>query len=339
MRITLFKYSYGRTLIELMVAIAIGLVVVGAVLGIYLSSSQTSRVANEKSSVEDAGAVAMFLIGNAIRQAGYGEIIGQDIPTGITDLSAISRASTLFGTNDTHLFACAGAPLSANNSAAPVCGAVGNVNFDTLMARYQGTTVLSGGAQGQGDLRNCINGAPPLVQHAAYGVTRPVVHNVYFVNNIVGGVGVLSCAGLDNDSVSQTQPLVPNVEQFKILLGFDNALVLTPNASGAQPPTARTIVTPAQVTSAPVSPVANKSWDYVVNVHVCLVVRSDADIGRGLTATAAGANYFRCPTTGAEALLAPNDNTFLVTPNDGVIRRTYRQVFTVRSRAPSSPLL
>ena len=334
MHTNLFKHSHGRTLVELMVAIAIGLVVTGAVLGIYLSSSQTARVANERSAVEDAGAVAMFLIGNSIRQAGYGEIIGQDSPLGTSDVSVLSRANTLFGENDTHLFACANHLLNGNLLTSPGCAGATNNGFDTLMTRYQGNTVLSGGGVGglgQGDLRNCVNDNPPSPTHAGYGRPRPMVHNVYFVDN-----GVLSCSGITNAGAANVEPLVPNVEQFKIFLGFDDTLAATPNASAAQPPTARTIVAPGDI--AVTGAFRNKTWDYVVNVHVCLVVRSDDDTGRGLTATAAGANYFRCPRTAAEALWAPNDTRLQETPNDGVIRRTYRQVFTVRSRAASSPV-
>ena len=66
----------GRTLIELIVSIAIGLVIVSGVASLYLSSSQVSRVANQVGAAEDSGQLAMFVLGDAIRMAGFGAIVG-----------------------------------------------------------------------------------------------------------------------------------------------------------------------------------------------------------------------------------------------------------------------
>ena len=68
----------GRTLIELLIAMTIGLVIVIGVSALYLSSSGLSRTANEISTVEQAAQLALLIIGDSLKMAAYGEIIGSD---------------------------------------------------------------------------------------------------------------------------------------------------------------------------------------------------------------------------------------------------------------------
>lgn len=60
----------GLTLVELMVAITIGLIVLLAVGSIYLSSRQTYRMQEDNARVQEAGKYALEVIGRSIRQAG-----------------------------------------------------------------------------------------------------------------------------------------------------------------------------------------------------------------------------------------------------------------------------
>ena len=72
------------------------------------------------------------------------------------------------------------------------------------------------------------------------------------------------------------------------------------------------------------------AWDFVVSVHVCVLIRTP---DRGV---AIGNTFVPCPDTAAQAL-----NTALIEPAalpaDGALRRAYTQVFTIRSRASQSP--
>ena len=90
----------GRTLIELLISIAIGLVIVAGVASLYLSSSQVSRVANQVGAVEDSGQLAMFVLGDAIRMAGFGEIVGSSAtsPLGQTQFAGPQLRACANGT-------------------------------------------------------------------------------------------------------------------------------------------------------------------------------------------------------------------------------------------------
>ena len=68
----------GRTLIELIIAMTMGLVIVIGVSSLYISSSGISRTANQVSTTEQAGQLAMLLIGKYLKLSAYGEILGSD---------------------------------------------------------------------------------------------------------------------------------------------------------------------------------------------------------------------------------------------------------------------
>ena len=67
----------GRTLIELIIAMTIGLVIVIGVSSLYISSSGISRTANQVSTTEQAGQLAMLLIGESLKLSAYGEILAR----------------------------------------------------------------------------------------------------------------------------------------------------------------------------------------------------------------------------------------------------------------------
>jgi len=315
----------GRTLIELMISLSIGLAITAAVSGAYLSTARTSRVADEMAGISDTGQISMLMIGNSIRQAGYGEIVGSDVSFGAANIEAY-RSQTLFG-GGAHIAGCTGALFADDTSSTPTCALATNVNFDTLMVRFQGDTAVS---PAQGRIDDCLGTQVPLedlpVNHVGLlkAASRPMVQNVYFGTN-----NGLSCRGngraVTGDAFAAAQQLVGNVEQFKVFYGFDDVRHSNPNTNGGA--SIRSIRDAAFLNG------LAGSWDYVVSVHVCMLIRSDPDSGRGLT-TGNTYTYTSCPMTAAAASGAMPT----VTAADTAVRRTYNQVFTVRSRSTANPI-
>ncbi len=315
----------GRTLIELMISLAIGLAITAAVSGAYLSTASTARVAGEMAGMSDTGQIAMLMIGDSIRQAGYGEIIGSDVSFGAANVDAY-RSQTLFG-GGAHIAGCNGARFADDTSSTPTCDAAGDVNFDSLMVRFQGDTAV---APAQGRIDDCLGTQVPLEALPANHLgllrtaSRPMVQNVYFgINN------GLSCRGngraTATDAFGAAQQLVGNVEQFKVFYGFDDVRYTNPNTTAGA--SIRSLRDAAYLNG------LAGAWDYVVTVHVCMVIRSDPDAGRGIRANSAY-KYTSCPMTAVEAAgaMPTTDAT------DSVVRRTYNQVFTVRSRSTANPV-
>ncbi|WP_333608886.1 PilW family protein [Arsukibacterium sp.] len=68
---TLGKRSRGFTLVELMIAMVLGLMLLGGVIGIFLSNQTTSRVNNELASLQSSARLAFQLMSQDIRSAGF----------------------------------------------------------------------------------------------------------------------------------------------------------------------------------------------------------------------------------------------------------------------------
>ena len=116
----------GRTMIELIIAIAIGMVILIGVGSLYLSSSGVSRLAQQAGSAEDTSRLLMGLIGEGIKTGGYGEIVG----TG-----TIARGQTLF--DGATVRGCSGSRLTAPFNATPDFTCTGAAPGDQLLIRFQ----------------------------------------------------------------------------------------------------------------------------------------------------------------------------------------------------------
>lgn len=178
----------GFTLVELMIAITLGLIVLLAIGSIYIGSRQTYRVQEDNARLQEAGRYALEVIGRSFRQTGAD-----------TEMSFNLTAPTL-------------------NCVAPVCMAVDDnggaiaVIGDTLRNQfYAARDELDGGVWGT---RNCIG------QHITTGV---LVTNIFDVaadtasaatgrslrcSNAVGGAG-------------GSQLLVSNIEDLQVIYGID----------------------------------------------------------------------------------------------------------------------
>ncbi len=307
----------GRSLIELLVAIALSLLLLLGVGALYLGANQSARVAGNVASVESAAQVALSMIGAAIRRAGYAEIVGAVVAGGAGRDNLLYSGPIVRGCTNARF----ANPAAADFTCVPVAGAVG----DALAIWYQADSVL---AASQAPTTDCVGAAAPLVAIAAPnyagrvpGGQMPLVRNAYFLDG-----SALMCLG---NGGMPAASLADEVEDFKVYFGFDDEAYAAA-ANEWQRPTARRLRSAAEV--AALAPIGNLTgWDFVVSVHVCVVVRTPET---GVTATAAP-NFVPCPTSGAEAESGPAP---VAAPADGRIRRTYSQAFTLRSRAANNPL-
>jgi hypothetical protein len=160
----------GRTMIELIIALAISMVIVMGVGSLYFSSSGISRTANQMGSLEEAGQIAMRIIGESLRLGGYGEVMGSDY---------VARDQTLF--DGPHIRACPDGQRFVDPFPVPpavpnyTCVATGTPG-DALMLGFQANSVLT---VPQGELRNCVGNGPvdelvaPTELRVGSGLTRP----------------------------------------------------------------------------------------------------------------------------------------------------------------------
>lgn len=186
----------GRTLIEVMIAIAIGLMITAGVISIYGANRQTYRASADVQRIQAAGQLALDRLAYQLRMAGYGQIDS-------SDFWRVGNPSNFAGEA---LRVCSGG-FDNPTAATPNCNNV-STQPDALAVSY-----LVGGAAatGSGEGRDCL-GATITAANSPIAPQLATRNRFYVANS--GGVPTLMCVG--NDSVAA--PLVPNVEDLQIRL-------------------------------------------------------------------------------------------------------------------------
>ncbi len=309
----------GRTLIELLVAIALGLLILLGVGTLYLNANQTTRVLSNRATAEETGQIALSLLGSSIRRAGFSEIVARELPQNFRD-------NMLYG--GPSLRACRNARFTALTDTNFACDTATAGAPDSIAIWYQADNVI---ASPQGAIPDCLGFTPPqqavintaLAPRAPSGQI-PVARNEFYVAG-----DQLRCR--NNAATPVDQPLLAGVEDLKVFFGFDDAGYAANRHDGLRPD-ATTLRTAAEINSMAAPLLANATaWDFVVNVHVCVLVRS-AEVG---VTSQAAAPYIPCPQTVAEA--SDPSSISAVTATDGVLRRAVSQVFAVRARTAPLP--
>ncbi|MBX9869713.1 MAG: PilW family protein [Burkholderiaceae bacterium] len=248
----------GRSLVELMIAITIGLFILIAVSALFLSNSQTSRTSDDKSRLEDEGRLALNLIAFHLRMAGYGALISADknplaLSYGTTFTKPIGFAVGAAGPDPVQ--GCAG---GFANPAAAVIACAGGTTSDALSIRY----VI--------DLFNAnvtSTGIPAPTDCLGQRITAvsSIVENRFFIkNNATTGRSELYCIGNGNtsdgaDFTGAAQPIAENIIDLRLTYG-------TSSTSGQS-------VDGAFVDANGVG----VAWGNVLAVNVCLVGQSAND--------------------------------------------------------------
>lgn len=317
----------GRTLIELVIAIAIGLVLMAGVGALYLSSRGVSRVAQQAGSAEDTARVVMAAIGEAIKAAGYGEIVGSDHS---------AQGQTLF--EGPTLRGCTGSRFAdAFNALAPDYTCIGSAPGDQVLLRFQGRYALvpmDAAHLTSSALPDCLGASNAMqdtpVQAAATRagahIQRRIVQSAFSLDSTGA---VLRCHGNGNPGIPA--PIANDVIEFRAFYRFDDAgFALAVGSQTNYVPLGGTVRDAAWINAAAsASPV--EPWRHVVAVVLCITV---ATRERGTAAGSVNSAAPRCPRTTAEAAAGA---ALTETASDGRMRRTFIETFTVRSQATGAP--
>ncbi|RQH09945.1 PilW family protein [Paraburkholderia dinghuensis] len=180
------KSGTGHTLLELVIAVALGLVVAAGAVAAYRSQVQAFRLATDAARIHEAGMNALTLLGEQIQIAGFSPA---DVPQSLS-------GSAVFG--------CAGGrPTGADTSL--TCKSLSG-RSDGIAVRYVGDTVSTWPSTG-GLVTDCLG--------QAVGATGVNVVNRYHAK-ASGSTGEpeLYCEGSGN--VGTAQPLVEGVELLRL---------------------------------------------------------------------------------------------------------------------------
>ena len=191
----------GFTLIELMVALAIGLLVTLVVLQAYLGGLGTQRAQTDAARAQESSRIAFDLLAHSLRQAGYKNPKAPGL--GFCD-STTQRLATI---NDPATIS----PIAANLVGSTVT--IAN-NSDAVKVRYFGEGLPVGPFTTDNSIRDCLGNpvAPNTLAEDTFFVAADANNN---------NEPTLFCY-TTNDATRGNVPLVAGIESMQILYGDDN---------------------------------------------------------------------------------------------------------------------
>lgn len=238
----------GLTLIEMLISIAIGLVVVVAVLVSFVGSGRAGRIQSAYAQMNEDAQIGLSILTREFQIAGYSAPSGlvNTAAAGATPIFALSynlgTATAVFGCDTGFANASAGTL---------VCGTSTVPAFEVVYEADVKNTVPTAGGAPSDCLGNGIPGAAPFI-----------ARNRYFIATGASGRPELYCAS--NNAANSEQPLLENVEAMRVWYGVQ---------VGAAP---RQVV--RYVSATDINGVGATEWSNVVSVRVCLLMRSSETV-------------------------------------------------------------
>lgn len=200
----------GRTLVEIMIGMVLGLMVLGTVMSTVVNTSVSSRTQDNLGKLGEDAQIALNVVAGHIRMAGFSS----------------PRVNTTPGAQSSNY---TGAPVRACDGPigdlnAPMvniaCGAVNQPNmFSVAYEADLANTLAVGGVP-----TDCL-GQPLAPQVSPFGGNFFVAENRFFIRNGANGEPELACAGNGGPGFATPQTLVENVEDMRLTFGITNTAV------------------------------------------------------------------------------------------------------------------
>ena len=306
----------GFSIVELMVATAVGLALMAGVTHVYVGSKSTYRVQEGLSRVQENGRFALELLGRKIRMAGYqgcanpklvapSNLILNPPPEAVFDLSTVVTGYDNVAAGNS--FGSAGAKagtdvIEIKGASASSMQLVGNMAADH--ANLQSTNVSTG------------SGDKITISHSSSGNTtnrlsKPYLENAFTLKQefsilYIMDTGRTNQAGAPIYSLYETdikgveREFISNVDDMQLTYGVDT--------SPSPDSTAEVYRDGAAITAA-------GNWDRVVSVRLALLLSTPENVAT------------------APQAYTDLSGTLVANPGDRRLRRRFVETVTIRSRA------
>lgn len=272
----------GITLLELLVALGLGLIVVAIAVAALTLGQQGYRAVDATTALRDRERFATDLISRVIVQAGY-----QDF--GAANVALRSTATALgddpepdvFGWNNAvyklpdDLLLSTGTKIATGNRPGD-CGSVTDTSClngsDVLLVRFQGVSFPSGGTSADNTMINCAGlGEAGVVT----GDSNERAISMFHVARGANGEPSLYCSYYASGAWVSPAPMIEGVETFQVLFGTDGVTAATvpSTAAGTQDSVADRWLRADQLTVAGNAPATRENWRRVRAVRVGMVLR------------------------------------------------------------------
>lgn len=311
------------SLVELMVALTIGLFLVGAVGIIYVNTATTSRSSTQETQMNEDATLALELLQQQVRMAGFSSV--DNTGARLFPGQAVRGCDGGF-TNNSAAFA------------ALTCSAAG-AGPDAFSVRYE-ASLLNSQRTAAGLPGNCTHESLAQWNATAEGSASnniALADNRYYIANDVDGTPSLFCQGRTGVGFGVATALIPNIEDMQVqyavtalpanaadpihhqVAGYANANVASIATSGAPAyPALEGLAVPGTL------PPGVNNWSRVAALRICLVARTARPVPVGDNAVADLGRYVDC-------------NGAVQTPNDRFLRRAYVTTIQLRNVRPGLP--
>ncbi|MDO4905574.1 MAG: PilW family protein [Lautropia sp.] len=267
----------GFSMIEMIISVAIGLVVTGAVLYTVTGATASGRKQDVQARMHDMGQMALNQLTEHARMAGFW------MPP-----SEVTAGDALLD-NELPIRGCDGGfeDVGAAWNALKCRGATGTRSSDGLALRFQ---VQEGGRNWDCAGNDILNASMLAEAQAAAQRNNKTAPNVtaqevieerYFVADAATGNPGLFCRSSAQAAGDRAEQIVDNVEQFRVRYGLSplNAETNTHNSifdlRSIEGRTARYVSASALTTNCSSSNRVADSWCSVNSVRICVVLRSE----------------------------------------------------------------
>lgn len=242
------KPQSGMSLVELMVAMVIGLFLTAGVFTMFSMSSSNVTTTSQFNQLQENGRIALAIMERDLSQLGFmGDLTGTDFIVGTNtnvEIAALTSDCVGAGLNNATLpddkpahFRRLWGYENTATSEYLSCLDYGDVkaNTDVLqLKRFLGPSVLKGDS-------NAIFAASNSSQVAFFVGASPTAtiensriweyqHHVYFIADDASGIPILRRKTLTSTGMSNDEQLVEGIENIRFLYGFDNDGDSTPDS-------------------------------------------------------------------------------------------------------------
>lgn len=318
--------SRGMTLVELMVALLLGLLVAGAALGTFMASSQMARSLRGAAVVNDSGQSLMSYLSQQVRNAGHLDLMGQEGQWGLLqrvenqpppaagDGSHLSQSLAIGYPGLYALHGCNQGYANPSQLLNYACSAGGNNLAASLTVAYQvlsspdgwlAPSLISSLNVNRGFQTDCGGRGTRATDSPQATPSGDAVVNRYYLDTATKR---LMCVG--NGNPAQPVQIGADVEQFQVLYGV------------TQPDTGSGEGLKNYLTASQVDGLLN-GWSTVIAVQLCALAAADPG-----SAQAGASNVFNVDCEGRP-----------VNASDGRLRRAHRTIINLRSASRTATLL
>jgi type IV pilus assembly protein PilW len=315
-RSALRRHHRGLSLIELMVALTIGLFLMLAIMSTYIGSAGASRMAEAQSRMNEDAHAALTVLTQQLRMAGN----NPERPNYV----ATPPANPVYSTSTFTIRGCDGnfgnIP-SVLDISSLTCTSTGTLP-DSIAISYEAEK-FNTAASVSGAATDCLGQALPSTNamvnvwdtttsaSVPTAVTYTVASNLFYIGTSAAITAPsLYCKGNGGTSA---QPLVENIEDMQFSYGTGQAASGTGTLTVSGYLTASGIA--ADTTLATLASDAER-WSKVMTVRICILVRSEGLV----VSDAASAQYVGC------------DGAVNTSPPDLRLRRAYFTTVVLRNR-------